>query len=195
MPRTLQPPGERVEIPFDGTVIAGILPPPCRAYPAPNRRRDPWPRLGARRSSVPTEDLFLSRGLRDLVASTGQDRARRSTTLPIRGDWEVPGAAILDAVASDARHRPGHGSGFGGQPKWLLRRRGSPSGDERVRATVALVRPCIASATSGISCQNSTQAAFTVRSQVGHRGARRGCGPEPADDGREVRRADHALRC
>ena len=107
----LDPPGERVEIPFDGAAIAGVL----RRPPGPG----PHPVVilipgldSAKEEFRPTEELFLSRGLATLsVDGPGQGEAEYD--LAIRGDWEVPGSAIIDAACRGcpASTRTGSGSG------------------------------------------------------------------------------------
>ena len=94
----LDPPGERVEIPFDGSVIAGILRRP--AGPGPHPLVVLIPGLdSAKEEFRPTEDVFLSRGLATLsVDGPGQGEAEYD--LAIRPDWEVPGAAIIDAASA-----------------------------------------------------------------------------------------------
>jgi dienelactone hydrolase len=92
----LDPPGERVEIPFDGAMIAGILRRPADRGPHPLVVLIPG-LDSAKEEFRPTEDMFLSRGLATLsVDGPGQGEAEYD--LAIRGDWEVPGAAIIDAA-------------------------------------------------------------------------------------------------
>src|SRR6185437_12772682 len=90
----LDPPGERIEIPFDGSVIAGVLRRPAR--PGPHPLVVLIPGLdSAKEEFRPTEDLFLSRGLATLsIDGPGQGEAEYD--LPIRADWEVPGSAVID---------------------------------------------------------------------------------------------------
>ena len=147
----LDPPGERVEIPFDGATIAGVL----RRPPGPG----PHPVVilipgldSAKEEFRPTEDLFLSRGIATLsVDGPGQGEAEYD--LAIRGDWEVPGGAIIDAAAGLAGIDRGPDRDLGGQPRRLLRR----PGGERLTSGSAPASRCAgrtASATSGTSCRS-----------------------------------------
>src|SRR4029077_15663505 len=95
----LDPPGKRVQIPFDGSHIAGILRQP--------RGRGPHPVMimipgldSAKEELRSTEDLFLERGIATFrVEGPGQGEAEYD--LAIRGDWEVPGGAIIDSLITE----------------------------------------------------------------------------------------------
>ncbi|MEP7026220.1 MAG: alpha/beta hydrolase, partial [Actinomycetota bacterium] len=90
----LSPPGERVEIPFGGGVLAGILRRPPGVWPAPAVVLIPG-LDSAKEEFRNTEQLFLDRGLATFsVDGPGQGVAEYD--LAIRPDWEVPGAVILD---------------------------------------------------------------------------------------------------
>jgi 2,6-dihydroxypseudooxynicotine hydrolase len=134
----LDPPGERVRIPFGGSALAGILRLPAGPGPAPLVVLIPG-LDSAKEEFRPTEELFLRRGLATLsVDGPGQGEAEYE--LPIRGDWEVPGAAILDAAARLPGIDPGRigiwGVSLGGYYAARV-----ASGDPRVRATIALCGP------------------------------------------------------
>jgi 2,6-dihydroxypseudooxynicotine hydrolase len=157
----LDPPGERVEIPFDGALIAGVLRRP--AGPGPHPIVILIPGLdSAKEEFRPTEDLFLSRGLATLsVDGPGQGEAEYD--LPIRGDWEVPGAAILDAAAGLPGIDPARmgiwGVSLGGYYAARV-----ASGDRRARATIALCGPyCLGDIWDQLP--ELSRAAFTVRSK------------------------------
>jgi 2,6-dihydroxypseudooxynicotine hydrolase len=86
-----------------------------------------------------TEALFLERGLATFsVDGPGQGEAEYD--LPIRGDWEVPGQAIVDAVAAQDGIDPERigvwGVSLGGYYAPRI-----ASGVEQVRACVALAGP------------------------------------------------------
>jgi dipeptidyl aminopeptidase/acylaminoacyl peptidase len=157
----LSPPGERVEIPFEGTVLAGILRRP--AGPGPHPVVVLIPGLdSAKEEFRPTERLFLERGLATFsVDGPGQGEAEYD--LAIRPDWEVPGAAILDAVSAMPaidRDRIGvWGVSLGGYyaPRMA-------SGDHRVRACIALCGPFSFGATWD-QLPELTREAFAVRSK------------------------------
>jgi dienelactone hydrolase len=131
----LDPPGERIEIPFAGTTLAAVLRRP--AGPGPHPSVVLIPGLdSAKEEFRATEQLFLDRGLATLsVDGPGQGEAEYD--LAIRPDWEEPGAAILDALAAlpgvDAGRVGVWGVSLGGYYAPRL-----ASGDRRVRACIAL---------------------------------------------------------
>jgi dipeptidyl aminopeptidase/acylaminoacyl peptidase len=94
----LEPPGERHEIPFQTGALVGVLRRP-RA-PGPHAVVVLIPGLdSAKEEFGATEALFLDRGLATFsVDGPGQGEAEYD--LAIRGDWEIPGAAILDYVGA-----------------------------------------------------------------------------------------------
>ena len=135
----LDPPGERVEIPFEGSVIAGVL----RRPPGPG----PHPIVilipgldSAKEEFRPTEDLFLARGLATLsVDGPGQGEAEYD--LAIRGDWEVPGDALLTAASSLPGIDPDRIGIWGVSLGGYYAPRVASSGDGRIKATIALCGP------------------------------------------------------
>ncbi len=157
----LDPPGERVEIPFDGATIAGVLRRPHGPGPHPVVILIPG-LDSAKEEFSPTEDLFLSRGLATLsVDGPGQGEAEYD--LAIRGDWEVPGGAIIDAAAGlagiDADRIGIWGVSLGGYYAARV-----ASADDRVRACIALCGPyCLGDAWDQLP--ELSRAAFTVRSK------------------------------
>jgi len=137
----LDPPGRRVEIPFDGSHLAGIL-----RLPAPQPGEEPPPVMimipgldSAKEELRSTEELFLERGIATFsVDGPGQGEAEYD--LAIRGDWEVPGGAIIDHLQSEPGIDPGRigvwGVSLGGYYAPRV-----ASGDDRVTACVALAGP------------------------------------------------------
>lgn len=93
----LDPPGQRIEIPFEGTTLAANL----RRPRGPNER----PAIVVMISGLDSakeelgayEDLFLARGLATLTFD-GPGQGEAEYDLPIRGDFEVPVAAVIDAL-------------------------------------------------------------------------------------------------
>lgn len=90
----LRPPGQRVEIPFEGTVLPGNLRLPEGV------RRPPLllmaPGLDSAKEEMDSmESLFLARGVATL-AFDGPGQGEAEYDLAIRGDYEVPGSAIVD---------------------------------------------------------------------------------------------------
>ena len=139
----LDPPGRRIEIPFDGARLAG-------------RRLDDVEFLvlvrvihfnvehkagldSAKEELRSTEELFLERGIATFsVDGPGQGEAEYD--LAIRGDWEVPGAAIVDQLSTepalDAARIGVWGVSLGGYYAPRV-----ASGDQRIRVCVALAGP------------------------------------------------------
>lgn len=134
----LDPPGERVEIPFEGSRLVGILRRPHG--PGPHPVVVMVPGLDSTKEEFrSTEALFLERGLATFsVDGPGQGEAEYD--LPIRGDWEVPGQAIVDSVAAQPGIDPDRigvwGVSLGGYYAPRL-----ASGVEQVKACVALAGP------------------------------------------------------
>lgn len=92
----LEPPGRRIEIPFENAQMVGVLRVPA------GQGRHPVvvmiPGLDSTKEEFrTTEQLFLDRGVATFsVDGPGQGEAEYD--LPARPDWEVPGAVILDAL-------------------------------------------------------------------------------------------------
>jgi 2,6-dihydroxypseudooxynicotine hydrolase len=134
----LDPAGERVEIPFEGSTLVGVLRRP--------RGSGPHPVVvmlagldSTKEEFRSTEALFLERGLATFsVDGPGQGEAEYD--LPIRGDWEVPGQAIVDAVAAQPGIDPDRigvwGVSLGGYYAPRV-----ASGVDQIRACVALAGP------------------------------------------------------
>ncbi len=134
----LDPPGEHVEIPFENGRIFGVLRLPPGQGPHPAVLMVPG--LDSTKEEFrSTEELFLERGLATLsIDGPGQGEAEYD--LPIRGDWEVPGRALLDwlsarpEIAGDRIAVWGVSLGGYYAPRIA-------SGDDRVRACVGLCGP------------------------------------------------------
>jgi dipeptidyl aminopeptidase/acylaminoacyl peptidase len=90
----LRPPGRRVEIPFDGTVLAGNLRFPDGVDRPPLLLMAPG--LDSAKEEMDSmESLFLARGVATL-AFDGPGQGEAEYDLPIRGDYEAPVSAIVD---------------------------------------------------------------------------------------------------
>jgi 2,6-dihydroxypseudooxynicotine hydrolase len=157
----LDPPGQRSEIPYQGSRLVGVLRLPRGAGPHPVVVLIPG-LDSAKEEFRSTEALFLERGLATFsVDGPGQGEAEYD--LPITGDWEVPGAAILDAVGAlpgvDAERIGLWGVSLGGYYAPRV-----ASCEPRVRACVALAGPYDFG-----ECWDAlpelTRAAFQVRSR------------------------------
>jgi 2,6-dihydroxypseudooxynicotine hydrolase len=158
----LDPPGRRVEIPFDGARLVGVLRLPAGRGPHPLVVMVPG-LDSAKEEFRTTEALFLERGVGTFsVDGPGQGEAEYD--LAIRADWEKPGAAVIDAVAQldgvDAERIAVWGVSLGGYYAPRI-----AAGDPRVRACVALAGPYNLGA-----CWETlpalTRAAFRVRSHL-----------------------------
>jgi dipeptidyl aminopeptidase/acylaminoacyl peptidase len=156
----LDPPGERIEIPFEGGRMVGILRRPSGAGPHPLVVIVPG--LDSTKEEFRfAEALFLERGLATFAVD-GPGQGEAEYDLPIRADWEVPGQVIVDTVSAlpgiDADRIGVSGSSLGGYYA------------PRFAAGVPQIRACLA--TSGPynwgECWDTlpplTRAAFTVRS-------------------------------
>ena len=157
----LDPPGQRIEIPFEGSHLVGIVRQPAGQGPHPVILMIPG--LDSTKEELrSTEELFLERGVATFsVDGPGQGEAEYD--LAIRGDWEVPGAAIIDRLAAE----PGLDAGRIGVWGVSLGGYYSPrvaSGDDRVKACVALAGP-YTFADGWDSRPMLTQEAFRVRSK------------------------------
>ena len=157
----LDPPGHRVEIPFDGARLVGVLRKP--AGPGPHPVMIMIPGLDSCKEELrSTEDLFLERGIATFsVDGPGQGEAEYD--LAIRGDWEVPGAAIIDRLSAEDGLDPERigvwGVSLGGYYAPRV-----ASGDPRVKACIALAGP-YAFAEGWDSRPILTREAFRVRSK------------------------------
>ena len=92
----LSPPGERVEIPYQGKTLAGIL----RKPQGVERAAVVVMAVGLDSTKEETgafEEPFLARGLATLVFE-GPGQGEAQYDFPIRGDYEVPVQAVLDLV-------------------------------------------------------------------------------------------------
>jgi alpha-beta hydrolase superfamily lysophospholipase len=135
----LDPPGQRVEIPFEGSSLLGVLRHP--------RGEGPHPVVvmlsgldSTKEELRSTEETFLTRGLATLsVDGPGQGEAEYD--IPIRGDWSSPGRAIVDYLRTvesiDADRLGVWGVSLGG---YYAPRMAAALGSE-VMACVALAGP------------------------------------------------------
>jgi dienelactone hydrolase len=159
----LDPPGERHEIPFEGSSMVGILRRPSRDGGAPAVIMIPG--LDSTKEELrSTETLFLERGLATFsIDGPGQGEAEYD--LPIRGDWEVPGAAIHDYLRAlpgiDASRIGAWGVSLGGYYAPRL-----ASGVGEIKACIGLAGPFNFGAIwEGLP--QLTRETFQVRSRAG----------------------------
>ncbi len=134
----LRPPGERVEIPYQGKSLAGILRKPAGAEKPPVVAMA----VGLDSTKEETdayETPFLARGLATLVFE-GPGQGEAQYDFPIRGDYEVPVKAVLDYIATrrdlDAARIGMWGVSLGGYyaPR-------ATAFDKRIKACIALGGP------------------------------------------------------
>src|SRR5262249_24610323 len=159
--RLRAPPGRRIEIPFGGSRLVGILRQP--AGPGPHPVVIMIPGLDSAKEELgSTEALFLERGIATFsVDGPGQGEAEYD--LAIRGDWEGPGAAIIDQLSTEDGIDPDRvgvwGVSLGGYYAPRV-----ASGDGRIRACIALAGP-YSFADDWDSRPILTREAFRVRSK------------------------------
>jgi dienelactone hydrolase len=176
----LDPPGRRIEIPFEGSHMVGVLRQPPGAGPHPVVIMIPG-LDSAKEELRSTEELFLERGLATFsVDGPGQGEAEYD--LAIRGDWEVPGAAIIEYLSTEPTLDAGRigvwGVSLGGYYAPRV-----ASGDERVRACVALAGPFIF-AEHWDQRPVLTREAFRVRSKSADMDGARAVGGQLSMEGR-----------
>jgi 2,6-dihydroxypseudooxynicotine hydrolase len=157
----LRPRGERVEIPYQGTHLAGILRKPDGVARPPVVAMA----VGLDSTKEETEAYeapYLARGLATLVFE-GPGQGETQYDLAIRGDYEVPAAAVLDYIETrrdlDAARIGLWGVSLGGYyaPR-------AAAFDKRIKACVALGGPFDwGAAWDGLP--ELTREAFRVRSQ------------------------------
>jgi len=96
----LRPPGERVEIPYQGGRLAAILRRPAGASRPPVVIMVPG--LDSAKEEMEAYELpFLARGMATLMVD-GPGQGEAEYEFPIRGDYEVPVRAMVDFVAARA---------------------------------------------------------------------------------------------
>ena len=134
----LSPAGERVLIPFEGKSLPAILRKPQGVDQPPVVIMISG--LDSTKEELrSTEQLFLERGMATLAVD-GPGQGESEYELPIRGDWEVVGTAIVDWIESrddiDADRIGVWGVSLGGYyaPRMV-------SGEHRIKACAALAGP------------------------------------------------------
>lgn len=135
----LEHPGTRVEVPFEGSALVGVLRLPDGAGPHPVVLMIPG--LDSTKEELrSTEETFLERGLATFsVDGPGQGEAEYD--LPIRGDWSAPAEALLAALAADPRVDSDRLGVWGVSLGGYYAPRVAAALGGRVRACVALAGP------------------------------------------------------
>jgi 2,6-dihydroxypseudooxynicotine hydrolase len=156
----LDPPGRRIEVPFEGATLVGVLRTP--AGPGPHPAVLMISGLDSAKEELrSTDQLLLDRGLATFSVD-GPGQGEVEYALPIRPDWEVPGGALLDALCAlpeiDEDRIGVWGVSLGGYYSPRV-----ASGDARGRACIALAGPWnFGAGWEGLN--ELTRAAFRVRS-------------------------------
>jgi 2,6-dihydroxypseudooxynicotine hydrolase len=136
----LDPPGRRVEIPFEGATMVGILRLPSTGE-SPHPAVLMIPGLDSTKEEFrSTEKLFLDRGVATFsVDGPGQGEAEYA--LPIRGDWSAAGLAMLDALAEQAEVDGDRLAVWGVSLGGYYAPRVAAAARDRIKACVALAGP------------------------------------------------------
>jgi 2,6-dihydroxypseudooxynicotine hydrolase len=135
----ISPPGRRIEIGFEGATLVGVLRLPGGDGPHPAvlllSGLD-----SAKEEQKSVEETFLERGIATFTVD-GPGQGEAEYDLPIRGDWSLPGNAVLDALGAvpeiDESRLAVWGVSLGG---YYAPRVAAAVGD-RVKACVALAGP------------------------------------------------------
>jgi 2,6-dihydroxypseudooxynicotine hydrolase len=158
----LRPPGERVEIPHEGRLLAGILRKPVGAARPPVLIMVPG--LDSAKEELEAYELpFLARGIATLLVD-GPGQGEAEYDLPIRGDYEVPVRSMVDWVQG----RPDLDGGRIGL--WGVSLGGyyaprAAAFEKRIRACIGLAGPYDWGAIWD-ALPDLTREAFRVRSQL-----------------------------
>lgn len=156
----LRPPGERVEIPYEGKTLAGILRRPI-GYDRPPVVVMAVGLDSTKEEGDAYEAPFLARGMATLIFE-GPGQGEAQYDLPIRGDYEVPAQAVIDYVGTrrdlDADRVGMWGVSLGGYyaPR-------AAAFDKRIKACIALGGPFNWGA-AWSNLPELTREAFRVRS-------------------------------
>jgi dipeptidyl aminopeptidase/acylaminoacyl peptidase len=168
----LSPPGERVEIPYEGKKLAGILRKPQGVAKPPVIVMAVG--LDSTKEETDAYEMpFLQRGMATLVFE-GPGQGEAQYDFPIRGDYEVPVRAVLDYVGThndlDARRIGMWGVSLGGYyaPR-------AAAFEKRIKACIALGGPFNMGAAYD-SLPDLTRETFRIRSHAktredGHKNA------------------------
>ncbi len=156
----LDPPGERVEIPYAGTKLAGILRKPKGVAKPPIVIMCMG--MDSAKEEMPSnEEHFLRRGIATL-AFDGPGQGEAEYDLPICPEYEKPVAAVADFIETrkdlDAGRMAVWGVSFGGYyaPR-------AAAHDKRLKACIAISGPFDFGRLVGTSVTNEV---FTVRSHA-----------------------------
>lgn len=157
----LDPPGRRVEIPFEHDRLVGVLRSPTPGRPAPVVVM--LAGLDSTKEELrSTERLFLDRGLATFSLD-GPGQGEAEAAFPIRGDWSGVGHTVLDALGEQPEVDPARVGLWGVSLGGYYAPRVAAAVGDRVRACVALSGPYDLGA-SWATLPALTRRAFEVRS-------------------------------
>jgi alpha-beta hydrolase superfamily lysophospholipase len=135
----LSPPGRRIEIGFEGATLVGVLRLPGGHGPHPAvlllSGLD-----SAKEEQKSVEETFLERGIATFTVD-GPGQGEAEYDLPIRGDWSLPGKALLDALGAEADIDESRLAVWGVSLGGYYAPRVAAAVGDRVRACVALAGP------------------------------------------------------
>jgi dipeptidyl aminopeptidase/acylaminoacyl peptidase len=135
----LSPAGRRIEIGFEGATLAGVLRLP--AGPGPHPAVLLLSGLdSAKEEQRSVEQTFLERGLATFTVD-GPGQGEAEYDLPIRGDWSLPGKALLDALGAEPHIDESRLAVWGVSLGGYYAPRVAAAVGDRVKACVALAGP------------------------------------------------------
>ena len=115
----MDPPGERVVIPYEDTWLAGVFRKP-RGVERPPVVIMCMGLDSAKEEMHTNEAVFLDRGVATLAIRRSRDRDEAEYDLPIRPDYEAPISSVIDWLEERDRCRRRACRALGSQPQWLL---------------------------------------------------------------------------
>jgi pimeloyl-ACP methyl ester carboxylesterase len=135
----MKPKGRRIEVDFEGAKLVGVLRLPAGDGPHPAvlllSGLD-----SAKEEQKSVEETFLERGLATFTVD-GPGQGEAEYDLPIRGDWSLPGKALLDALGAEPEIDESRLAVWGVSLGGYYAPRVATAVGDRVRACVALAGP------------------------------------------------------
>ncbi|OLC57065.1 MAG: hypothetical protein AUH85_04410 [Chloroflexi bacterium 13_1_40CM_4_68_4] len=135
----LDPPGERVEVPFEGAVIPGILRKPRGLMRPPLVVGVPG-LDSVKEELYAIENEFLRRGMATLTID-GPGQGENAPRFPIRADWSTVMTPLLDGLAMRDRGVDLTKVGFMGISMGAIYGPRAAAKEKRIKALVALAGP------------------------------------------------------
>jgi dipeptidyl aminopeptidase/acylaminoacyl peptidase len=135
----ITPKGRRIEIDFEGAKLVGVLRLPAGDGPHPAvlllSGLD-----SAKEEQKSVEETFLERGLATFTVD-GPGQGEAEYDLPIRGNWSLPGKALLDALGAEPEIDESRLAVWGVSLGGYYAPRVAAAVGDRVKACVALAGP------------------------------------------------------